>query len=53
MVFGLNCGSSWSVSAYVLAMAVLTFVAVCTIRESFRRDLHATSGELEEKEVAA
>lgn len=46
-------GSSWSVSAYVLAMAVLTFVAVCTIRESFRRDLHATSGELEEKEVAA
>lgn len=46
-------GSSWSVSAYVLAMAVLTFVAVCTIRESFRRDLHAMSGEPEEKEVAA
>ncbi len=46
-------GSSWSVSAYVLAMAVLTFVSVFTIRESFRRDLHETSGEAEEKGVMA
>ena len=46
-------GSSWSVSAYVLAMAVLTFVSVFTIRESFRRDLHETSGEAAEKEVMA
>jgi len=36
-------GSSWSVSLYIVAMAALTFVAVFTVRESFRRDLHETS----------
>lgn len=46
-------GSAWSVSVYILAMAVLTFVSVFTIRESFRRDLHQTSGGSEEKVVMA
>lgn len=36
-------GSSWSVSAYILACAVVTFVSVVTIREHFRRDLYETS----------
>lgn len=44
-------GSAWSVSVYILAMAALTFVSVFSIRESFRRDLHETSEEAEEKEV--
>lgn len=46
-------GSAWSVSVYILAMAALTFVSVFSIRESFRRDLHETSEEIEEKEVLA
>jgi MFS family permease len=43
-------GSAWSVSLYIVAMAVLTFVAVFTIRESFRRDLHETSEQAEARE---
>ncbi|KAA9156583.1 MHS family MFS transporter [Amycolatopsis acidicola] len=39
-------GSAWSVSLYIVAMAVITFVAVFTVRETFRRDLHRTSAEL-------
>ncbi|WP_233576193.1 MFS transporter [Saccharopolyspora rhizosphaerae] len=46
-------GAAWSVSLYVLAMAVITFASVFTIRESFRRDLHETSADVEEKEVIA
>jgi MFS family permease len=45
-------GSAWSVSVYIIAMAALTFVAVCTIRESFRRDLHETSEEASKAQVA-
>ena len=33
-------GASWSVSVYILAMAVLTFAAVSWIKESFQRDLY-------------
>ena len=35
-------GRSWSVSAYLTVLAVITFVAVCSITEAFRRDLFAT-----------
>jgi hypothetical protein len=31
------------VSLYIIATAALTFVAVATIRERFRRDLYETS----------
>ncbi|WP_051341787.1 MFS transporter [Pseudonocardia spinosispora] len=36
-------GASWSVSLYIVATAVVTFVAVATIDERFRRDLYETS----------
>ncbi|MFR9800785.1 MFS transporter [Pseudonocardia sp. RS010] len=36
-------GASWSVSLYIIAGAAVTFVAVATIREQFRRDLYETS----------
>lgn len=36
-------GGSWPVSLYIVGMAALTFAAVFTIKESFRRDLHETS----------
>lgn len=36
-------GSSWSVSLYIIAGAVVTFVAVATIKERFRRNLYETS----------
>ncbi|GAA5164721.1 MFS transporter [Pseudonocardia eucalypti] len=36
-------GSSWSLSLYIIAAAVVTFVAVATIKERFRRDLYETS----------
>jgi hypothetical protein len=36
-------GESWSVSLYIIACAVIAFVAVVTIKERFRRDLHETS----------
>ena len=42
-------GSSWSVSAYILACAVVTFVSVVTIREHFRRDLYETSSAAGER----
>ncbi|HEY3468815.1 MAG TPA: MFS transporter [Amycolatopsis sp.] len=42
-------GSSWSVSLYLSVLAVITFAAVCTITEVFRRDLFATgTGAVEE-----
>lgn len=46
-------GAAWSVSLHILAMSVLTFVSVFTIRESFRRDLHETSEDPENEEVVA
>ncbi|MBP2366978.1 MFS transporter [Pseudonocardia parietis] len=42
-------GGSWSVSAYILACAVVTFVSVVTIREHFRRDLYETSSAAAER----
>jgi metabolite-proton symporter len=36
-------GASWSVSLYIVAGAAVTFVAVATIKERFRRDLYETS----------
>jgi MFS family permease len=36
-------GAAWSVSLYIVATAVVTFVAVFTIKERFRRDLYETS----------
>ncbi len=38
-------GASWSVSLYIIGTAVLTFLAVATIRERFRRDLYETSAD--------
>ncbi|GAA5115268.1 MFS transporter [Pseudonocardia adelaidensis] len=39
-------GASWSVAVYIIACAALTFVAVATIKERFRRDLYETSAAL-------
>jgi metabolite-proton symporter len=36
-------GSSWSVSLYIVAAAAVTFVAVYSIKERYRRDLYETS----------
>lgn len=46
-------GSAWSVSGYIVAMAVLTLASVLTIRESFRRDLHETSVGAQQEGIAA
>ena len=37
-------GASWSVSLYVLAMALISFVAVLLLSETYRSDL-STSGK--------
>lgn len=39
-------GTSASVSAYIVAMAVVTFVAVFTIKERFQADLNETSEDI-------
>ena len=39
-------GASWSVALYIIATAVITFVAVAPIKERFRRDLYETSYDL-------
>jgi metabolite-proton symporter len=39
-------GASWSVALYIIATAVITFAAVASIRERFRRDLYETSYDL-------
>jgi len=36
-------GAAWSVSLYIVAASAVTYVAVWSIREVFRRDLYATS----------
>lgn len=36
-------GASWSVALYIIATAAVTFVAVFTIKERYRRDLYETS----------
>ncbi|MBW0103035.1 MFS transporter [Pseudonocardia sp. KRD291] len=40
-----STGASWSVALYIVATAVVTFVAVATINERYRRDLYETSEE--------
>ncbi|WP_219415715.1 MFS transporter [Pseudonocardia nigra] len=37
-------GAAWSVSLYIIGTSVVTFLAVLSIKEVFRRDLYATSG---------
>lgn len=44
-------GSSWSVSLYIIACACVTFVAVLTIKERFRRDLYEISDAQPRQEV--
>ncbi|MCF7552310.1 MFS transporter [Pseudonocardia sp. WMMC193] len=46
-------GASWSVALYIVATAVVTFVAVVTIKERFRRDLYETSDADVARPVAA
>lgn len=38
-------GASWSVALYIIATAAITFVAVGSIRERYRRDLYEVSDE--------
>ncbi|MEV0088718.1 MFS transporter [Saccharopolyspora sp. NPDC050642] len=45
-------GSSWSVALYIVGTAIVTFVAVVTIKERFRRDLYQTSGAESARSVA-
>ncbi|QIZ37097.1 MFS transporter [Saccharopolyspora sp. ASAGF58] len=45
-------GSSWSVALYIVGTAIVTFVAVVTIKERFRRDLYQTSGAEDARSVA-
>lgn len=40
-------GSSMSISFYILAMAVVTFISVFTIRERFQVDLNLTSDQVD------
>ncbi|MGZ1489853.1 MFS transporter [Brevibacterium sediminis] len=44
-------GTSASVSLYIIAMAVITFVAVYSIRERFQTNLHETAADIEEREL--
>ncbi len=46
----LAAAGAWSVSLYIVVMAALTFVAVFTVREHFRRDLYETSDEVRKPE---
>ncbi|MDN5914078.1 MAG: MFS transporter [Pseudonocardia sp.] len=41
-------GASWSVALYIIGTAAVTFVAVATIKERYRRDLYETSEESDE-----
>jgi MFS family permease len=45
-------GGSWSVSVYIIAMAVITFVGVATIKEHFQRDLYELSDEAQAEDRA-
>ncbi|MGI5440201.1 MFS transporter [Streptomyces shenzhenensis] len=46
-------GGSWPVSIYIVAMAVVTFVGVWTVKEHYRRDLYLTTTEIEEAHGAS
>ena len=45
-------GTSASVSAYIIAMAIITFIAVYTIKERFQANLHETTRDIEEREAS-
>ncbi|MCF2589258.1 MFS transporter [Brevibacterium sp. UCMA 11752] len=45
-------GTSASVSAYIIVMAVITFIAVYTIKERFQANLHETTRDIEEREAS-
>jgi hypothetical protein len=45
-------GSSWSVALSIVGTAVVTFVAVVTTKERFRRDLYQTSEAENARSVA-
>lgn len=45
-------GTSMSVSAYILVMAAITFIAVFSIRERFQVDLTETSREMSQESTA-
>lgn len=45
-------GTSASVSAYIIVMAIITFIAVYTIKERFRANLHETTRDIEEREAS-
>ncbi|WP_208085437.1 MFS transporter [Brevibacterium atlanticum] len=42
-------GTSASVAGYIIAMAVITFISVFTIKERFQADLHETSADVEQR----
>lgn len=44
-------GTSASVSAYIIVMAIITFIAVYTIKERFQANLHETTRDIEEREA--
>lgn len=44
-------GTSASVSLYIIAMAVITFVAVFSIKERFQANLHETTRDIAEREA--
>lgn len=44
-------GTSASVSVYIIVMAIITFVAVYTIKERFQTNLHETSRDIAEREA--
>ncbi|QHC02356.1 MFS transporter [Epidermidibacterium keratini] len=41
-----GAANSWRVALYIIAMAIITFVAVYTVRERYRADLHQMSEEV-------
>ncbi|TSI16989.1 MFS transporter [Brevibacterium aurantiacum] len=45
-------GTSASVSAYIIVMAIITFIAVYTIKERFQANLHETTRDIEEREAS-
>jgi MHS family shikimate/dehydroshikimate transporter-like MFS transporter len=44
-------GTSASVSVYIIAMAIITFVAVFSIKERFQANLHETAADIEAREA--
>jgi metabolite-proton symporter len=45
-------GGAWSVSLYIIATALITFISVFTIKERFRRDLYESSQDIAAEPVS-